>query len=90
MKHTQINIFRSGLIIGLLLAGWHFIWAVLVASGWGQTTADFIFWIHFIKPVYVVEPFIATKAAALILLTAALGFLVGVVGAWIWNASRRD
>jgi hypothetical protein len=35
---------------------------------------------HFIKPIYVIEPFEITRAIILILVTAAIGFVFGISG----------
>ena len=40
---------------------------------------------HFLKPVFVVEPFAIGRAIVLILVTAAIGYFVGLVGAVLWN-----
>jgi hypothetical protein len=37
-----------------------------VALGWAQALADFIFWLRFIKPIYVIEPFAIARALLLI------------------------
>jgi hypothetical protein len=76
---------KIGLVFALLLGGWHLLWAVLVASGWAQKVADFIFWMHFIKPVYVIEPFELARSAILIAITAVIGYVVGYVLAALWN-----
>ncbi len=58
---------------------------VLVALGWAQPVIDFIFWMHFIKPIYKIEPFEIGRAVILILVTAAVGFVFGFVFALVWN-----
>jgi Exopolysaccharide synthesis, ExoD len=35
----------------------HLLWVLLVASGWAQPLMDFVFWLHCIRPVYVIEGF---------------------------------
>jgi hypothetical protein len=40
---------------------------------------------HFLKPVFAVEPFAIERAIVLILVTAAIGYFVGLVGAVLWN-----
>jgi hypothetical protein len=80
-----INPIKSGLALGAVMALWHLTWSLLVALGWAQSFIDFVFWIHFIKPVYVVQPFNPATAAILIGVTAAIGFAVGVVFAVLWN-----
>lgn len=81
----EINPHRAGLVLGALLGGWHLLWSMLVALGLAQILIDFLFWIHFIKPVYVIEPFAIMRATILVLVTAALGYLSGFAFALLWN-----
>jgi hypothetical protein len=85
----QINPNRAGLVLGALMGGWHLLWSVLVALGVAQPLIDFIFWIHFIKPVYVIEPFAFGRAAMLVLVTAGIGYLTGLAFGMIWNRVHR-
>ena len=84
-----ISVGRAGLVVGGVIGGWHLCWSALVATGFAQTVIDFIFWIHFIKPIYVIEPFTLARAAILVVVTAALGFLIGSTFAMLWNAMRK-
>jgi hypothetical protein len=81
----QISPNRAGLVLGALLGGWHLLWSLLVALGVAQPLIDFLFWIHFIKPVYVIESFALGRAAILVLVTAGIGYLMGVAFGMIWN-----
>jgi MFS superfamily sulfate permease-like transporter len=45
---------------------------------------------HFIKPVYVVQPFNAMTAVILVLVTALVGFVTGAVFGAIWNWIARS
>jgi hypothetical protein len=76
---------RAGLVLGALLGGWHFVWSLLVAAGLAQSLIDFVFWIHFIKPVYLIEPFAFGQAAILVLATAIIGYITGFAFALLWN-----
>jgi tetrahydromethanopterin S-methyltransferase subunit F len=85
-----INPRKAGLVLGVVLAGWHLCWSLLVAFGLAQPVIDFVFWIHFIKPVYQVEPFELVRALILLCVTGAIGFLVGLVFALVWNRVQKD
>ncbi len=83
------NPHKVGLVIGALIAGWHFVWSFLVLLGWAQPIINFVFWAHMIKPVYFVKPFDLVAAVALIVITAVIGYIFGFVGAVIWNRLHR-
>jgi len=87
--HGHISVGKSGLVLGVVIGGYHLCWSALVAAGWAQAVIDFVFWMHFIKPVLVIEPFGIVKAVILLVVTAGLGFVAGSVFAWIWNALHR-
>ena len=76
---------KVGLVFGLLIGGWHFFWALLVAIGWAQPLIDFVFWAHMIQPIYVVKPFDPKAAITLVLITFVTGYVLGLIGAGIWN-----
>jgi hypothetical protein len=80
---------KAGLALASLVVGWHLCWSVLVAAGAAQVLIDFILWMHFIKPVYVIEPFDFSRAAILLVVSAAVGVTLGSAFAWIWNAGRK-
>jgi hypothetical protein len=56
-----------------------------LAAGLAQSLIDFVFWIHFIKPVYLIEPFAFGQAAILVLATATIGYITGFAFALLWN-----
>jgi len=76
---------RTALILAILLGSWHLVWALLVAAGWAQPLIDFIFWIHFVKPVYVIQKFNIGIALLLVGITAAIGYVIGWIFAILWN-----
>lgn len=80
-----IHPIKAGVTLGALLGGWHLCWAILVAVGWAQALIDFIFWMHFIKPVFVVAPFDLGTAIILTAVTAAVGFLFAFLFSLVWN-----
>ena len=79
----------AALVLAILLGTWHLLWAVLVAVGLAQPLIDFILWIHFIRPVYVVERFNVGTALLLIGVTAAVGYGIGWCFAVLWNKLHR-
>ncbi len=89
MTNGRMNGAKTGLVVAIILGGWHLCWSALVATGWAQRVADFVFWMHFIKPIYVVEPFEISRAIVLVSVTAAIGFAVGAVGALSWNLVHK-
>ena len=88
-SRSKIGINGTGLVLGLVLGTTHLLWALLVAAGVAQPVMDFIFRLHFIRPVYVIEPFSLVRALALVLLTAAIGYCIGVLFALLWNRFHR-
>ena len=87
--NARINVCKAGLVFGFVLGGFHLCWSILVALGWAQPVIDFVFWMHFIKPIYVIEPFEIGKAAILLVTTAGIGFVIGSAFALVWNALHK-
>ena len=86
---ARMSVCKAGLVLGFVLGGLHLCWSILVALGWAQPVIDFVFWMHFIKPIYVIEPFAIAKAAILIVATAGVGFAIGSIFALVWNALHK-
>jgi hypothetical protein len=80
-----INPVKAGLTLGALMGVWHLCWSILVALHWAQPVIDFVFWMHFIKPVYVVGAFDPAIAAVLVVITSIIGFVIGWLFALLWN-----
>ncbi len=80
---------KLGLALGSLFGGVHLLWALLVAVGWAQPLMDFIFWLHFVRPVYVIEGFDPLRAAGLVLFTSLVGYVIGCAFALLWNHLHR-
>ena len=76
-------------MLGAIVGGWHLLWSMLVALGLAQWILDFIFWMHFIKPVYVIGPFNAGTAAILVVATTTTGYLVGYIFGTLWTWVHR-
>ncbi len=80
---------KVGLVVGMLLGAWHLLWAFLVAVHLAQPVINFIFWLHFVRPVFVVEAFDLGRALALVLVTASIGFVLGSFARWSWMQLHR-
>ena len=80
---------KVGLVFAAVIGGWHLIWASLVLLGWAQPIIDFIFWAHMIQPVYVIKLFNSAAAVTLIIVTAATGYVFGLISAVVWNNLHR-
>jgi len=82
---APISATKVGLVLGVLFGGLHLLWSVLVAIHLAQPIVDFIFWMHFIKPNFVVEGFSFGRAAILVAVTTAAGFAFGYCASFLWN-----
>jgi hypothetical protein len=85
----MINPLKAGVTFGALLGACHFFWALMVAFGRAQPLLDFVFWMHFIQPVLVVRPFSLSAAAALVVFTFIIGFVLAFLFAVLWNRLHR-
>ena len=83
MGHVDPN--RLGIVVAVVLSGWHAVWEGLVAAGVAQRVVEFVYRLHSVKSDMVVEPFAAGRAGLLLLLTAVLGYAAGAVAAALWN-----
>jgi hypothetical protein len=80
---------KVGLVFAILLGGWHLVWSILVATGFGQLLYDFILWAHMIHLAIKIGPFDLAASITLILVTAILGYVIGYVGSFVWNKMHR-
>ncbi|MDP2374347.1 hypothetical protein [Reyranella sp.] len=60
-----------------------------MAIGIAQPVIDFVVWLHFIKPVHVIEPFELGRAAVLVVVAGLLGLAIESVFAVAWSISRK-
>jgi hypothetical protein len=84
-----IDPIKAGLVFGALLGGVHVCWALVVAAGWAQSVVNFILWMHFIKPIYLIEQFNIGTAVVLVVVTACTGFVMAFLFGMLWNHLHR-
>ena len=82
---NRIHAHSLGLAFGVFLALWHTLWALLVWIGAAQRLLDYVFRLHMITPPYKVVAFNLGTAFALVLITASIGYVTGLVIGVIWN-----
>ncbi len=85
----MLNPIKAGVTFGALLGVTHLSWALLVALGWAQPLIDFVFWMHFIRPVYAIQPFSLSTALVLVVVTSVTGFIIAFLFSAIWNKLHR-
>lgn len=75
--------------MGTMLGGWHLLWSILVLTGVAQAIYDFVLWTHMIHLNIVIGPFVATAALTLIVVTSLVGYILGYLGALVWNKVHK-
>ena len=81
----ELNVNKVALSLGFFLGGWHLVWSILVMLGWAQGLLNFIFGLHMLSVPVQVLPFNITTSALLIVVTFAVGYMIGRIFATIWN-----
>ena len=81
----ELNKKGVALALGLLMALWHAVWALMVLFGWAQGFYDWILSLHFISLPLVILPFHLGTAVLLVIVTFIVGYIIGWIFAAIWN-----
>jgi hypothetical protein len=86
----KLNTTMMGLVTGAMMGGLHLLWSLSVAAGWGPSILNFFFWMYFIKPIDLIEPFQPARALTLVAISTTIGFVLGSVAARVWNRIRAQ
>lgn len=85
---TKINTHIAGFALGIFLAFWHLLWAILVGFGFAQPFLDWIYWLHFMNNPFRVMSFDVGHAAMLVVVVSIIGYIIGWILATIWNTMQ--
>lgn len=81
----KINANRLGMTLGIFVALWHLVWAVLVGIGIAQDMIDWVLPLHFISLTVPMITFSWLNALILIIAGFIGGYIIGWVFAALWN-----
>ena len=81
----EVNPHRLGLVLGGLYGLWHLTWSLLVVIGLAKPLLDLVLHLHFLQVTYTVASFNVVTALGLIIVTSAVGYLMGYVLGLLWN-----
>ncbi len=87
---NHFNQQKTAFTFGVVLAGWHLMWSLIVALGVGQLIYDFVLWAHMIHLPIIIGPFDLQAAAVLIVMTFGVGYMMGWTFAYVWNRLHRN
>lgn len=82
---NYLNKNSTGVAVGFVISGMHFLWSMMVLLGVGQMFMDFIFWAHMIHMQMIIGPFEFTAFATLLIVTFISGYIMGWLFAYVWN-----
>jgi hypothetical protein len=86
---NQLTPNSTGLVLGMAMAVFHFVWGLFVIFGFAQILLDFIYSIHFLNNPFMVASFDFVKWITLIIVTFIVGYIVGYVFSLIWNKIQK-
>lgn len=87
MRH--LNPAKAAISVGAVFGVWHLMWASFIAIGIAKPVMDFVLKLHFIQFDYALAPFVLSTAITLVGLTFAIGAVLGLVFALVWNWLSR-
>lgn len=81
----NLSVAKAAISVGAVFGVWHLMWVTLVASGVAKPILDLILKLHFLQFEYTLAPFVLSTALTLVGLTFAIGAVLGLIFALVWN-----
>lgn len=81
----RLNPAKVAISVGVVFGVWHLMWVTLVATGVAKPILDLILKLHFLQFDYALAPFLVSTAITLVGLTFAIGAVLGLLFALVWN-----
>jgi hypothetical protein len=85
----KLNKHSTGMAVGLFLALFHLLWAILVATKVVKPFIDWVLSLYAINFSYKITEFSLGAAIGLVVFTFVCGYVSGWVFAAIWNYYRK-
>lgn len=85
----KLKVGTTALVLGLFVALMHAVWMLMIYFGVAQLYMNWIFGLHLISNPFIVLPFSFGSALMLIVFTFIVGYIMGLVFAWIWNRLHK-
>jgi hypothetical protein len=89
MNMKKLNPGGVGLVVGSTFGLFHLFWSFLVMTGWAQGLLDFVLSLHFISNPFVIQTFDMGRALMLVVMTFAVGYVLGWIFTCIWNMMMK-
>ena len=87
---SKVNPNKLGVVLGSFMGLVHLLWSVLVAAGVAQSLVDWIAGVHMMTEApFQVGEFSLGAAVTLVIVTAIIGYFVGLILGSIWNWAQR-
>ena len=81
----NLNKNKVGLTVGVFVAIFHALWAVLVALGFAQTLINWVLPLHFVDMLVSVIAFTWVNALLITVMSFVGGYIMGWIFAALWN-----
>ena len=81
----ELNKNKVGMTVGIFVAAWHVVWALLVSIGVAQEMLDWVLPLHFVGLAVPLIDFSWLNALILVIAAFIGGYIIGWLFAALWN-----